>query len=76
MMSQQLPKKLSNYKNSLLLIQVQNDLVVSNTVMDELIQDMPSEKKAVMELLNTEHDWIWDDKPVKQAMPRIKEFIG
>ena len=75
MMSQKLPKKLSKFQNNLLLIQVENDQVVSNETMDELLELIPSEKKSLIELLNTSHDWIWDKAAVAAALPGIKKFL-
>ncbi|MCH2227601.1 MAG: lysophospholipase [Candidatus Caenarcaniphilales bacterium] len=76
MMSQNLEKKLSIFSNPLLLIQVKNDQVVSNEVMDQMLAVMPSTEKNVIELINTEHDWIWDPRAVHQAVPGIKDFLA
>lgn len=76
MMSQNLPEKLSKFENPMLLIQVENDLVVNNQVMDELFAEIPALEKSILELKNTEHDWIWDPKAVHQAVPGIKSYLG
>lgn len=75
-MSEKLKEKLSKFKNPILLIQVENDLVVNNQAMNELITQMPAQEKSILELKNTEHDWIWDQKAVSQAAPEILSFIN
>jgi esterase/lipase len=75
LMSQNLKSRFINILNPLLLIQVKNDLVVDNETMDKIFHEIPSAKKELNILENTEHDWIWDQEAVKIAVPIILDFI-
>jgi alpha-beta hydrolase superfamily lysophospholipase len=75
LMSQKLKSRFINLLNPLLLIQVKNDLVVDNETMNKIFHEIPSDKKELNILENTEHDWIWDQEAVKTAVPIILDFI-
>jgi alpha-beta hydrolase superfamily lysophospholipase len=75
LMSQKLTSRFVNLLNPLLLIQVENDLVVDNETMNKIFHEIPSDKKELSVLENTEHDWIWDQEAVKTAVPIILDFI-
>jgi esterase/lipase len=75
LMSQKLKSRFVNLLNPLLLVQVENDLVVNNETMNKIFHEIPSGKKELSILENTQHDWIWDQEAVKTAVPIILDFI-
>jgi esterase/lipase len=43
--------------------------------MNKIFHEIPSDKKELSVLENTDHDWIWDQEAVKTAVPIILDFI-